>query len=148
MRTGAYDSVASLLIALLFIVGLAVGGLFIIWLTNRLMFSQKPVPVELVEYAGRGDHAAGYARDMEPPGPEELEEEMYEPQVEATLEAVTDVVTTQAAALDSIATAAEATVKGGGAAWATAAVPVPRARVGATSFRLGSVGKSATRPPG
>jgi hypothetical protein len=114
MRTGAYDSVASLLIALLFIVGLAVGGLFIIWLTNRLMFSQKPVPVELVEYAGRGDHAAGYARDMEPPGPEELEEEMYEPQVEATLEAVTDVVTTQAAALDSIATAAEATVKGGG----------------------------------
>jgi hypothetical protein len=114
MRAGAYDVVASLLVALLFIVGLAVGSLFIIWLTNRLMFTQKPIPVELVEFAGRGDHAAGYARDMEPPGPEELEEEMYEPEVEATLEAVTDVVTTQTAALDSIATAAEATVKGSG----------------------------------
>ncbi|MCU0874180.1 MAG: hypothetical protein MUE50_17725 [Pirellulaceae bacterium] len=114
MRTGAYDSVASLLIALLMMVGIVVGSLFIIWLTNRLMFTQKTVPVELVEFAGRGDHAAGFARDLEPPGPEELEEEMYEPQVEATLEAVTDVVTTQTAALDAIATAAEATVKGGG----------------------------------
>lgn len=114
MRTGAYDSVASLLISLLMIVGIAVGSLFIIWLTSRLMFTQKTVPVELVEFAGRGDHAAGFARDLEPPGPEELEEEMYEPQVEATLEAVTDVVTTQTAALDAIATAAEATVKGGG----------------------------------
>jgi len=103
-----------LLISLLMIVGLVVGSLFIIWLTNRLMFTQKTVPVELVEFAGRGDHAAGFARDLEPPGPEELEEEMYEPQVEATLEAVTDVVTTQTAALDAIATAAEATVKGGG----------------------------------
>lgn len=114
MRTGAYDSVASLLIALLFIVGIAVGSLFIIWLTNRLMFAQKTVPVELVEYAGRGDHAAGFARDMEPPGPEELEEEMYEPEVELTLEAVTDVVTTQTAALDAISVAAVATVKGAG----------------------------------
>ena len=114
MRTGAYESVASLLISLLMMVGIVVGSLFVIWLTGRLMFTQKTVPVELVEYAGRGDHAAGFARDLEPPGPEELEEEMYEPQVEATLEAVTDVVTTQTAALDAIATAAEATVKGGG----------------------------------
>ncbi len=114
LRTGAYDSVASLLISLIMLAGIVVGSLFLIWLTGRLMFTQKTVPVELVEFAGRGDHAAGYARDLEPPGPEELEEEMYEPQVEATLEAVTDVVTTQTAALDSIATAAEATVKGGG----------------------------------
>lgn len=114
LRAGAYESVASLLIALLIIVGLAVGSLFVIWLTNRLMFTQKTVPVELVDYAGRGDHAAGFARDLEPPGPEELEEEMYEPQLEATLESVTDVVTTQSAALDAIAAEAVATTKGGG----------------------------------
>ncbi len=114
LRTDAYDSVSSLLIALLIMVGVCVGAMFVIWLTSRLMFTYRTVPVELVEYAGRGDHAAGFARDMEPPGPEELEEEMYEPQMEATLEAVTDVVTTQASALDAIATAAEVTAKGGG----------------------------------
>jgi len=114
LRTGRYDSVASLLIALLILVGVCVFSLFVIWLTGRFIFVQRTVPVELVEYAGRGDHAAGFARDMEPPGPEELEEEMYEPQLEATLEAVTEVVTTQTAALDAIATAAEATAKGGG----------------------------------
>ena len=114
LRGGAYESVASLLISLLIVVGICAFSLFVIWLTGRLIFTQKTVPVELVEYAGRGDHAAGFARDKEPPGPEELEEEMYEPQVEATLEAVTDVVTTQTAALDAIAVAAEATTKGGG----------------------------------
>jgi hypothetical protein len=114
LRTDNYDSVASLLISLLILVGICVFSLFLIWLTGRLIFMQRTVPVELVEYAGRGDHAAGLARDMEPPGPEELEEEMYEPQMEATLEAVTDVVTTQTAALDAIATAAEVTTAGGG----------------------------------
>lgn len=114
LRSGTYDSVASLLIALLILVGICFFSLFLIWLTGRLIFTLKTVPVELVEYAGRGDHAAGFARDMEPPGPEELEEEMYEPQIEATLEAVTDVVTTQTASLDAIVTAAEATAKGGG----------------------------------
>ncbi len=114
LRSGSYDSVASLLISLLIVVGICVLSLFLIWLTGRLIFTQRTVPVELVDYAGRGDHAAGYARDMEPPGPEELEEEMYEPQLEATLEAVTDVVTTQTVALDAVVTAAQATAKGGG----------------------------------
>jgi len=114
LRSGTYDSVASLLISLLIVVGVCVFSLFVIWLTGRLIFTLKTVPVELVEYAGRGDHAAGFARDMEPPGPEELEEEMYEPQMEATLEAVTDVVTTQTAAFDAVVMAAEATTKGGG----------------------------------
>jgi len=114
LRSGTYDSVASLLISLLIVVGICVLSLFVIWLTGRFIFTLRTVPVELVDYAGRGDHAAGFARDMEPPGPEELEEEMYEPQMEATLEAVTDVVTTQTAALDAVVMAAEATTKGGG----------------------------------
>jgi len=147
MRAGAYESVASLLISLLIIVGIVVGSLFLIWLTSRLMFTQKTVPVELVEFAGRGDHAAGFARDMEPPGPEELEEEMYEPQVEATLEAVTDVVTTQTAALDAIATAAEATAKGGGGLGDSRG-PGPEGEGRATSSRPGNAGRSATPRPG
>jgi hypothetical protein len=114
LGTNSYDRAASLLISLLILVGMIVGGLFVIWLTGRLMFTKQPVKVELVEYAGRGDHAEGFARDKEAPGPQELEEEMYEPQVEVALEAVTEVVTTQVAALDAISVAADVAAKGGG----------------------------------
>lgn len=113
LRVSAYDNVASLLIALLILIGFAVLMLFIIWLTGRLLFTKAPIPVELLEYAGRGDHAAGFERDPEEPGMEEMEE-LMEPQIEATLEAVTDVVTSQAASFDSIAMSAAASSKGSG----------------------------------
>ena len=113
LRVSAYDKVASLLIALLIVIGLAVLLLFVIWLTGRLLFTKAPIPVELLEYAGRGDHAAGFERDMEEPGMEEMEE-LNEPQIEATLEAVTDVVTSQAAAFDAIAMNAAASSSGSG----------------------------------
>jgi hypothetical protein len=113
LRVSAYDKVASLLIALLIVIGFFVALLFIIWLTSRLLFTQRAVPVELVEYSGRGHHAAGFERDLEEPGLEELEE-MVEPSLEVTLEAVTDLVSSQAAAFDMIETAAEATGSGTG----------------------------------
>ncbi len=113
LRVSAYDQVASLLIALLIVIGFFVTLLFIVWLTSRLLFTQRAIPVELVEYAGRGDHAAGFERDLEEPGMEEVEE-LMEPSLEATLEAVTDLVSTQAAAFDAIETSAAATSKGRG----------------------------------
>jgi hypothetical protein len=105
--------VASLLVALLIVVGFFVALLFIIWLTSRLLFTQRAIPVELVEYSGRGDHAAGFERDLEEPGQEEVEE-LMEPALDATLEAVTDLVSSQAAAFDAIETSAAATSKGSG----------------------------------
>lgn len=113
LKVSAYDNVASLLIASLILVGFFVLLMFIIWLTGRLKFSQAPIPVELLEYAGRGDHAAGFERDMEEPGMEEMEE-LNEPQIEATLEAVTDLVTSQAAAFDAVEISAAASSKGSG----------------------------------
>ena len=113
LSVSAYDQVASLLIALLIVIGFFVALLFIIWLTSRLLFTQRAIPVELVEYSGRGHHAAGFERDLEEPGLEELEE-MVEPSLEVTLEAVTDLVSSQAAAFDMIETAAEATGSGTG----------------------------------
>ncbi len=101
LRVSAYDNVASLLIATLILVGITVTVLVIIWYTMQNWTTQVSIPVELLEYAGRGDHAAGFERDMEAPGLEELEE-MIEPQIEAALEAVTDVVSTQAAAFESL----------------------------------------------
>jgi len=113
LRVSAYDQVASLLIALLIVIGFFVTLLFTIWLTSRLLFTQRAIPIELVEYSGRGDHAAGFERDLEEPGMDEVEE-LVEPALEATLEAVTDLVSSQSAAFDIIETAAEVTGRGTG----------------------------------
>jgi hypothetical protein len=63
--------------------------------------------------AGRGDHAAGFARDLEPPGAEEVEE-ISEPSLEQTLEAVTETLSTMLASLDSLDTSALAASPGTG----------------------------------
>lgn len=101
MRVSSYDRVASMLVALLVLVGLAVLILFLIFLTTRSYPTQTAVPVIMEEVAGRGINAAGVARDLEAPGLEELEDVM-EPQVEMSLEAVTDAVTSQQAQLDQL----------------------------------------------
>ena len=104
MRVSLYDRVASWIIALNILVGFGVLLAFLMWLSHVLQFQTVAPQVELVEnIAGRGDHAAGFERDVEAPGVEELEEET-EPAVQQLLEAVTDVVSTQAAALDSMQT--------------------------------------------
>ncbi len=114
LKVSAYDNVASLLISLILMVGFFVGMLFLIWLTTVLVFTNKSVPVTLVEEPlGRGDHAKGYARDLAEPGLEELEE-LETPQLEATLEAVTDAVTSVSASLDSLHTDATISGKGSG----------------------------------
>ena len=114
LAVSRYDRAASLLIALLILVGTTALFLFIIWLTTILDFSRKMRPVRMIEYPGRGDHAAGFARDMDPPGLEELEEVLEEPQLEAALEAVTDVASTVAAARDALQTESAVSSKGKG----------------------------------
>ncbi|MHB8866066.1 MAG: hypothetical protein ACYC6N_27100 [Pirellulaceae bacterium] len=105
MAVSAYDRAASWVIALNILLGSAVLLAFLFWLSQVMTFTrEEQATVVLVEHiAGRGDHAAGFARDVEPPGMEELPEEM-EPQVEQLLEAVTTVVSTQAIALDTLQT--------------------------------------------
>ncbi len=104
MAVSAYDRAASWVVSLNILIGLAVALLFLFWLSHVIVLRGEQSEVLLVEnVAGRGDHAAGYARDVEAPGIEELEEET-EPKVEQLLEAVTNVVSTQAASLDSVQT--------------------------------------------
>ncbi len=115
MRVRPYDKAAALLIASLIFAGFFDALMFFLWLTPMLDFGKDQVAIEIVlDIAGRGDHAEGYERDKEPPGVEELEEFM-EPEVEMLLEAVTDVVSTTAAAWDSVATDATAPSHGTGA---------------------------------
>lgn len=114
MAVSAYDRAASWVIALNVLVGFAVLLLFLLWLSQVIELRGEQSAVVLVEnVAGRGDHAAGFARDMEPPGTDELQEEV-EPSLEQMLEAVTDVVSTQVAALDSLQTAHATSSTGAG----------------------------------
>lgn len=114
LRTTAVDKVAGWLMAFVILVGIGVFALLIIFLSRTLTWqggSVEVVPVENV--AGRGDHAEGFARDLEPPGAEEVEE-MTEPTLAESLEAVTSAVTNVAASLDTLETNSTATSKGKG----------------------------------
>lgn len=103
-----------MLVALLIMVGIAVGLMFFIWLTMTLVFIPRSVPVKLVENVpGRGDHAEGFERDLEAPGMEEMPE-LAEPQLEAAMEAMTDAVSAVAASMDVVSTPSTATSKGEG----------------------------------
>ena len=62
LKVSAYDNVAGLLIAMLVMVGGAVLLLFIIWLTTVLTWGTPSVPVEFIEYEGRGDSKASQLR--------------------------------------------------------------------------------------
>lgn len=114
MRVSRYDQTAALLVALLFLVGLAFAMLVIVWVTSRVWTTQEAVPVEFIEeLSGRGEAAMGSARDLEEPGEEEVED-LNEPQLEETIEALTDAISSQAAALDTMAGEARSSTKGKG----------------------------------
>lgn len=114
LAVSAYDRAASWVIALNILIGSAVALMFLIWLGQKINLKGEQSDVVLVEnIAGRGDHAAGIARDLEAPGADELQEET-EPVVEQLLEAMTEVVSEQAASLDSLQTSMVSSKTGSG----------------------------------
>jgi hypothetical protein len=100
--------------ALILFIGTFVLMLFIIWLTSRWSFPPKAIEPIIENPAGRGDNPEGFERDFEPPGAEEVEE-LMEPTLQDTLEAVTDAVSSVAGALVTTDTQATATTAGTGA---------------------------------
>lgn len=113
LRTSKFDSVSSLLQALVLFIGVFVFMLFIVWWTNRLSFPMKPMEILIENAAGRGDNAEGFERDFEPPGAEEVEA-LAEPTMQDTIAAVTDAVSSVAASLDTTNSNASATTQGTG----------------------------------
>lgn len=114
LRTSRFDSVTSLFMALIIFIGTFVSMLFIIWLTSRWSFPPLAIEPIIENPAGRGENPEGFERDFEPPGAEEVEE-LMEPTLQDTLEAVTDAVSTVAGALATSDTASTATTSGTGA---------------------------------
>jgi hypothetical protein len=100
--------------ALIIFIGTFVSMLFIIWLTSRWSFPPLAIEPIIENPAGRGENPEGFERDFEPPGAEEVEE-LMEPTLQDTLEAVTDAVSSVAGALATTDTAATATTSGTGA---------------------------------
>ena len=113
MAVSAYDRSSATLMSLLIIVGVAVLMLFIVWVTGRVFIKQKAVAPQLVE-PPQGGNAMGSSRELEQPGELELED-LAEPQLEETLDALTDVVSNQLATLDTLGGDAAASTEGGGA---------------------------------
>jgi hypothetical protein len=114
MRVSPFDQVSALLQALLWFIAVFVALLFLLWLTNKLQFrAAEVIAVPPENAAGRGPNAEGFERDFEPPGEQEVEE-LVEPTLAETLEAVTDVASTVAAALDVVDSDSVTTQEGTG----------------------------------
>lgn len=113
LRTSKFDVVSAFLMALFWFIGVFVLMLFIIWLTSKISFGPRPFPPIIENPAGRGENAEGFERDFEPPGAEEIVD-LAEPTIQDTLTAVTDAVSSVAAALDSVTSNSSATTQGTG----------------------------------
>lgn len=100
LRVSAYEHASGLLTALLILVSFFVLILFTIWLTTYDWRGETSLPV-LVGIDTGGDAVPGIADELEEPGAEEIEE-LVDPQLKETREAVTDIASTIAASVESI----------------------------------------------
>ena len=113
LRTSNFDALTSLFMATILFLGVFVFMLFVVWLTLRIPKRVKPIAPIIENAAGRADNAEGFERDFEPPGAEEVEE-LMEPTLQDTIEAVTEAVSAVAASLDTMNTNASASTSGSG----------------------------------
>lgn len=114
LRISRFDIVTSFFMSLILFIGTFVTILFIIWLTSRWSFPPRAIEPIIENPAGRGENPEGFERDFEPPGAEEVEE-LMEPTLAETLEAVTDAVSTVAASLITTDSNSPASTVGSGA---------------------------------
>jgi hypothetical protein len=101
LRTSNVDFVSSFFVSLMIIVGMFFVLLLVLWLSTRITLTEPPKEI-LVENqpAGRGDNAPGTERDFDPPGDEEAED-LLEPTIADTIQAVTNVVSSVAASMET-----------------------------------------------
>jgi len=113
LRKSKFDSVSSMLFAVLILVGVCAFMLFIVWWDSRVYLPVKTLAMIIENPAGRGENAEGFERDFEPPGAEEVEA-LAEPTMQDTIAAVTDAVSSVAASLDTTNTNSASSTQGTG----------------------------------
>jgi hypothetical protein len=100
MRTNKVEQVSSLLISIAVMLALAVGALFLLFLLSMNWTRPQEMTLEVERIAGRGDNAAGYDRDFDPPAADEVEQ-LSEPALEQTMQMVNDAISA-IASMDTI----------------------------------------------
>jgi len=113
MRTNKVDQTSSFLLSLVVLIGLAVFMLGLLFIMRSISSMPKPAMVIKPEAAGRGDNAAGFERDFDPPAADEVEQ-LTEPAIDQTLQMVTEAISTIAASLESIESSMNANATGSG----------------------------------
>lgn len=119
MQVSAYERVASLLLALLLLIGVTVFVLFIVWLGMQIFTPpMKSVPVR-IEQVGGGIESGivGESMQLDSPTPQDVaqESDLIEPEFTETLKTVIDAVALQQIDIDDPAlTDQESDAKGGG----------------------------------
>ncbi len=94
-----FDSVSSLLLALLILSSLCAAALALLWWDKRSPRPNKSLPIALAE-PGRDKNPEGTMTDFEPPGDQEVEE-LSKPTIQNMIIATADAISSVAAALDS-----------------------------------------------
>jgi len=113
LTVNSYDRTATLLIALLIMVGMGVSGLLVVFFATRQFPSIEPIPVVPVE-ATSANANQGLANEPDPPGVEDAPD-LSEPQLQDTLDALTAAVSMNEVLLsDEMVDAADEAGKGKG----------------------------------
>ena len=113
LKVNSFDRTATLLIALLVMVGIAVLGLCVVFFANKFATRIEPIMVVPME-ATSANANQGLADEPDPPGVEDAPD-LSEPQLQDTLEALTEAVTdNQAMLADQTIDAAAEAGKGSG----------------------------------
>ncbi len=99
LRVSRFDMVTSFLTSLLVFVANLAAGVLLVWLTSHWRLPVPDVVVSLERPSGT-QNAPGVEEDFEPPGVDEVEE-LLEPALPDSLEAVTDAVSTLAASTET-----------------------------------------------
>jgi hypothetical protein len=113
MKTNKVEQVSSFLISLVVMVGLAVAMLFLLFILHLNWQRPQEMVIGVEQIAGRGDNAAGFERDFDPPGADEVEQ-LQEPALEQSLQMITDAISSIAASMDTISAATAASGDGTG----------------------------------
>jgi hypothetical protein len=103
LRVSRYDQVAGGVLALLLVLGFVTLMMFLVWLSNRLFWVSRAVPVTVLEDVGGGGSGQvfGGEQQFEEPSPEELREVQDTPLTE-TIDSIASIVTTKVQDLDAI----------------------------------------------
>ncbi|MCH8839154.1 MAG: hypothetical protein IH831_00465 [Planctomycetes bacterium] len=91
LTVNSYDRTASLIVALLVLVGCTVLGMAVVFFTGKFVHTIEPIPVVPVEATSPSANQ-GLAEEPDPPGIEEAPD-LSEPQLQDTLETLTNVIT-------------------------------------------------------